>query len=190
MGFLVRAVDKIFRLEALADEAGLHVDHGHDHGVDGPGSDRRLEVLEAEIARHRHRLSVSDGHPDERERLAVPHRPSAGLGVRPPPRMPKRHRIYRIIRMMFHAQLLKSKIKTESNCPPGQLLGSDRAIESTLVLAGSRKVPGNRCVNARSPWVIIIETSRPAFGPDDPSRGRILIFFPMARPIRLASPSA
>ena len=33
----VRAVDEKFRLEALADEAALHVDHGDDHGVDRAG---------------------------------------------------------------------------------------------------------------------------------------------------------
>ena len=49
---LVRAVDEKFRLEALADEAALHVDHGDDHGVDRAGRDGFLQVIERQITRH------------------------------------------------------------------------------------------------------------------------------------------
>ena len=48
----VRAVDEILGLEALADEAALHVDHGHQHGIDGAGRDLRLQLVEPEIAGH------------------------------------------------------------------------------------------------------------------------------------------
>ena len=49
---LVRAVDEILGLEALADEAALHVDHGDEHGVDGAGGDGLLQLVEPEIAGH------------------------------------------------------------------------------------------------------------------------------------------
>ena len=46
MRLLVRAVDEKLGLEALADEAALHVDHGDDHGVDRAGRDGLLQVSE------------------------------------------------------------------------------------------------------------------------------------------------
>src|SRR5262249_21224783 len=42
----------MLRVKALADEAALHVDHRDDHGVDGAGLHRPLEVFEPEIAGH------------------------------------------------------------------------------------------------------------------------------------------
>ena len=50
---LVRAVDEILGLEALADQPPLHVDHRHQHRVDAAGLHRRLELVEPEIAGHR-----------------------------------------------------------------------------------------------------------------------------------------
>src|SRR5690242_14547108 len=49
---LVGALDEVLRMESLADQAALHVDHGNDYGVDRAGFHGPLEVLEAEIAGH------------------------------------------------------------------------------------------------------------------------------------------
>src|SRR5215470_9876732 len=48
----MRAVEEIFGLEALADEAPLHVDHGDDHGIDRARRDRLLQFGECQISRH------------------------------------------------------------------------------------------------------------------------------------------
>ena len=49
---LMRTVAEEFRLEALADQAPLHVHHGNNHGVDRAGGDGFLQVAETQIARH------------------------------------------------------------------------------------------------------------------------------------------
>lgn len=46
MGLLIAALDEIFRLEALAHEAALHVDLAGEHGVDAPLGDIGLQLFE------------------------------------------------------------------------------------------------------------------------------------------------
>ncbi|MNI83002.1 hypothetical protein D3C73_1397710 [compost metagenome] len=48
MGFFVAAVDEKLDLEALADQASLHVDHADQHGVDFAGGSGAFECIKAE----------------------------------------------------------------------------------------------------------------------------------------------
>jgi len=48
----VRAIDEIAGFEALTDQSALHVDHRHEHCVDGAGLHRRVELIEAQVASH------------------------------------------------------------------------------------------------------------------------------------------
>ena len=60
---LVGAVREEFRLEALADQAALHVHHGHQHGVDGAGADRALQLRHGEVACHLPVSRIARGRP-------------------------------------------------------------------------------------------------------------------------------
>ena len=48
MGFLIPAIDKELGVEALADEAALHVHHRCHNGIDGSGFDFRLQFIECQ----------------------------------------------------------------------------------------------------------------------------------------------
>jgi hypothetical protein len=58
-------------MEALADQAALHVDHGDDDGVDGPGFHRPLELRKVEVAGHDPPLHAAAASPVARRRGAV-----------------------------------------------------------------------------------------------------------------------
>ena len=63
VGFLVGAVEEILGLEALADEASLHVGKaGHDR-VDLAGADRLLQLLQCQNAGHAGFLPLSNFRP-------------------------------------------------------------------------------------------------------------------------------
>ena len=52
VGLLVRPLEEILGLHALADQAPLHVGKGDDDGIDLAVADRRLQFLERQHARH------------------------------------------------------------------------------------------------------------------------------------------